>query len=69
VTRGGLVFQSLAAVDLDALHGYLLYTLDGPSFRTESSKTDQSYHVYVIQGCGQRDYSDRQAALAHVPRG
>jgi len=29
--------------------------------------TDQSYHVYVIQGRGQRDYSDCQAALAHVP--
>ena len=29
--------------------------------------TDQSYHVYVIQGRGQRDYADCQAALAHVP--
>jgi phosphoglycerate dehydrogenase-like enzyme len=29
--------------------------------------TDHSYHVYVIQGRGQRDYSDCQAALAHVP--
>ena len=29
--------------------------------------TDQSYHVYVIQGRGQRDYFDCQAALAHVP--
>jgi len=29
--------------------------------------TDQSYHVYVIQGRGQRDYADCQAALAPVP--
>jgi hypothetical protein len=28
--------------------------------------TDQSYHVYVIQGRGQRDYSDCQAARPHV---
>ena len=28
--------------------------------------TDQP-HVYVIQGRGQRDYADCQAALAHVP--
>ena len=27
----------------------------------------QSYHVYVIQGRGQRDYADCQAAVAHVP--
>ena len=25
------------------------------------------YKVYVIQGRGQRDYADCQAALAHVP--
>ena len=25
------------------------------------------HHVYVIQGRGQRDYADCQAALAHVP--
>jgi D-3-phosphoglycerate dehydrogenase len=29
--------------------------------------TDRSPHVYVIQGRGQRDYADCQAALAHVP--
>jgi D-3-phosphoglycerate dehydrogenase len=29
--------------------------------------TDKSYHVYVIQGRGQRDYADCQAALASVP--
>lgn len=29
--------------------------------------TDQPYHVYVIQGRGQRDYADCQAALARVP--
>ena len=29
--------------------------------------TDKSYHVYVIQGRGQRDYADCQAALAPVP--
>jgi D-3-phosphoglycerate dehydrogenase len=29
--------------------------------------TDQSYHVYVIQGRGQRDYADCQAALTAVP--
>ena len=29
--------------------------------------TDKPYHVYVIQGGGQRDYADCQAALAHVP--
>jgi D-3-phosphoglycerate dehydrogenase len=29
--------------------------------------TDHSYHVYVIQGRGQRDYADCQAALAPVP--
>ena len=29
--------------------------------------TDRPYHVYVIQGRGQRDYADCQAALAHVP--
>ena len=28
---------------------------------------DHSYHVYVVQGRGQRDYADCQAALAHVP--
>jgi len=28
---------------------------------------DQPYQVYVIQGRGQRDYADCQAALAHVP--
>jgi len=28
---------------------------------------DQRYHVYVIQGRGQRDYADCQAALAPVP--
>jgi D-3-phosphoglycerate dehydrogenase len=28
---------------------------------------DQPYHVYVIQGRGQRDYADCQAALAQVP--
>ena len=29
--------------------------------------TDRSYHVYVIQGRGQRDYADCEAALARVP--
>jgi len=29
--------------------------------------TDQSYHVYVIQGRGRRDYADCQAALTAVP--
>ena len=29
--------------------------------------TDKSYHAYVIQGRGQRDYADCQAALASVP--
>ena len=29
--------------------------------------TDKSYHVYVIQGRGQRDYADCQTALAPVP--
>jgi D-3-phosphoglycerate dehydrogenase len=29
--------------------------------------TDHSYHVYVVQGRGQRDYSDCQTALASVP--
>jgi D-3-phosphoglycerate dehydrogenase / 2-oxoglutarate reductase len=29
--------------------------------------TDKPFHVYVIQGRGQRDYADCQAALAHVP--
>src|SRR5262245_48969310 len=29
--------------------------------------TDRSYHVYVIQGRGQRDYSECQAALDAVP--
>jgi D-3-phosphoglycerate dehydrogenase len=29
--------------------------------------TDQPPHVYVIQGRGQRDYADCQAALAQVP--
>ncbi len=29
--------------------------------------TDQPYHLYVIQGRGQRDYADCQAAVAHVP--
>ena len=29
--------------------------------------TEQPAHVYVIQGPGQRDYADCQAALAHVP--
>jgi len=29
--------------------------------------TDQAYHVYVIQGRGQHDYADCQAALDHVP--
>ncbi len=29
--------------------------------------TSRPYHVYVIQGRGQRDYADCQAALAHVP--
>jgi hypothetical protein len=28
---------------------------------------DRPQKVYVIQGRGQRDYSDCQAALAHVP--
>jgi D-3-phosphoglycerate dehydrogenase len=28
---------------------------------------DRSFHVYVIQGRGQRDYADCQAALAPVP--
>jgi D-3-phosphoglycerate dehydrogenase / 2-oxoglutarate reductase len=29
--------------------------------------TDHSYHVYVVQGRGQRDYAECQAALASVP--
>ncbi len=29
--------------------------------------SDRPYQVYVIQGRGQRDYSDTQAAVAHVP--
>src|SRR2546428_5169928 len=29
--------------------------------------TDQPFHVYVIQGRGERDYADCQAAIAHVP--
>jgi len=29
--------------------------------------TDKPYHVYVIQGRGQRDYAECQAAIAHVP--
>jgi hypothetical protein len=29
--------------------------------------TDKIQHVYVIQGRGERDYSDCQAAVAHVP--
>src|SRR6266545_3007512 len=29
--------------------------------------TDKPYHVYVIQGRGQGDYADCQAALARVP--
>jgi D-3-phosphoglycerate dehydrogenase / 2-oxoglutarate reductase len=29
--------------------------------------TDNAYHVYVIQGRGQRDYTDCQTALAGVP--
>src|SRR5437867_3753804 len=29
--------------------------------------TDQAFHVYVIQGRGERDYADCQAAIAHVP--
>jgi len=29
--------------------------------------TSRPYHVYVLQGRGQRDYADCQAALAHVP--
>jgi D-3-phosphoglycerate dehydrogenase len=29
--------------------------------------TDRTQHVYVIQGRGERDYSDCQAAVAHVP--
>jgi D-3-phosphoglycerate dehydrogenase len=29
--------------------------------------TDRPYHVYVIQGRGQRDYADCRAALARVP--
>ena len=29
--------------------------------------TDRPYHVYVVQGRGQRDYADCQAALATVP--
>jgi len=29
--------------------------------------TDKPYHVYVIQGRGQHDYADCQAALARVP--
>src|SRR2546428_1509193 len=29
--------------------------------------TDQAFHVYVVQGRGERDYADCQAAIAHVP--
>src|SRR5207247_8112688 len=29
--------------------------------------TARPYHVYVIQARGERDFSDCQAALAHVP--
>lgn len=29
--------------------------------------TDRPYHVYVIQGRGEQDFADCQAALAHVP--
>src|SRR5688572_14960945 len=29
--------------------------------------TQPPYHVYVVQGRGQRDYADCQAAIAHVP--
>jgi phosphoglycerate dehydrogenase-like enzyme len=29
--------------------------------------TDRTQHVYVIQGHGERDYADCQAAVAHVP--
>jgi D-3-phosphoglycerate dehydrogenase len=28
---------------------------------------DRPYHVYVIQGRGQRDYADCQTAVAHIP--
>ena len=31
--------------------------------------TDQSYHVYVIQGRGQRDYSDARPPWLTSPRG
>ena len=30
--------------------------------------SEKSYKVYVIQGRGQRDYTDSQTALAQVPR-
>src|SRR5438094_6788197 len=29
--------------------------------------TDQAFHVYVVQGRGERDYADCQATIAHVP--
>jgi len=29
--------------------------------------TDQTFRVYVIQGRGERDYTDCQAAIAQVP--
>ena len=70
MTRGGLVFQSLAAVDLDALHGYLLSTL---STDLRLRPSERSHHDRPVlprlrhPGRGQRDYSDCQAALAHVP--
>ena len=57
VTRRRLIFQSLAAVDLDALHGSppvhsrRTFAIDP---QNGVIMTDQSYHVYVIQGRGQR---------------
>ena len=66
----GWSLSALAAVDLDALHRRLLYTADrtiSSTPRNGAIMTDKSYHVYVIQGRGQRDYADCQAALAPVP--
>src|SRR5207245_6311242 len=38
-----------------------------PRAGKKAPMTSRPYHVYVLQGRGQRDYADCQAALAHVP--
>src|SRR5207249_11798484 len=60
VTGLQLISQTLATVDLDALH-------DGSPVDYAAMMTDKPPHVYVILGNAQWDFADCQTALSRVP--